>query len=291
MLPAHRPDPVGRHAKPGRHRRRRQRRILGVPVGPVAGTAVAVALALGGGAVSLSASAPGAGTGVGHELTGAAFQLQTSARTDALSRADRSRALQQAKAEQAYARKKAAWEARQAATQRKLARRAAEALAKPKPIPLPKLPAGGVRLTEPAGSPLAGKTFVYVLPVSSGVSHDTFGETGPYWVARHTGQDFPVPTGTPIRAVSSGTVLETDWAGAYGNRIRILLDDGTEIWYCHLSSFIANTGQRVAAGQVVALSGSTGNSTGPHMHMEVHPHRQKTAVDPLVWLRAKGLKI
>jgi len=130
----------------------------------------------------------------------------------------------------------------------------------------------------------------YVLPVSSGVNGDTFGMTGAHWANRHTGQDFPVPMGTGVRAVSSGKILETGWAGAFGNRMKLLLDDGTEIWYCHLSSYVVTSG-RVTAGEIVARSGSTGNSTGPHLHMEVHLKQNPAASDPLNWLRSKGLEL
>lgn len=130
----------------------------------------------------------------------------------------------------------------------------------------------------------------YVLPVSSGVNGDTFGMTGAHWANRHTGQDFPVPMGTGVRAVSSGKVLETGWAGAFGNQMKLLLDDGTEIWYCHLSSYVVTSGQ-VTAGEIVARSGSTGNSTGPHLHMEVHLKQNPVASDPLNWLRSQGLEI
>jgi murein DD-endopeptidase MepM/ murein hydrolase activator NlpD len=141
--------------------------------------------------------------------------------------------------------------------------------------------------TPDAGASTSGR---YVLPVSSGVNSDTFGRTGVHWAHRHTGQDFPVPLGTGVRAVSSGKVLETGWAGAFGNRMKLLLDDGTEIWYCHLSSYVVTDG-RVSAGEIVARSGSTGNSTGPHLHMEVHLNQNPVASDPLNWLRSKGLKI
>lgn len=113
--------------------------------------------------------------------------------------------------------------------------------------------------------------------------------TGAHWASKHTGQDFPVPMSTGVRAVSSGKVLETGWAGAFGNRMKLLLDDGTEIWYCHLSSYVVSSG-RVSAGQIVARAGSTGNSSGPHLHMEVHLQQNPVASDPLNWLRSKGLK-
>ena len=258
-----------------------------MPTGPIAGAAMVLALALTGGAVTASATRSDQPTRTAAEIA----RAQAHVRAAALERADRSRADRLEQQQVRYVRARQQWQARQTRVQRDLERTAARTLGKPTPIRLPKRVKGEVMVTEPDGTALAGKTFAYVLPVNSGVTHDTFGDTGPYWVARHTGQDFPVPLGTPVKAVSSGVVLEAAWAGAYGNRVRLLLDDGTEIWYCHLSSFLARAGERVDVGQVVALSGSTGNSTGPHMHMEVHPNQQKTAIDPLHWLRAKGLRI
>ncbi len=98
-----------------------------------------------------------------------------------------------------------------------------------------------------------------------------FGMAGGLWSSNHTGLDFAAPTGTPIFAVANGVITETGSAGAYGNRTIETLADGTEIWYCHQSSIGVNTGQAVVGGQQIGEVGSTGNTTGPHVHLEVRP--------------------
>ncbi len=98
-----------------------------------------------------------------------------------------------------------------------------------------------------------------------------FGQAGGHWVSNHTGLDFAAPTGTPIFAVAAGTITETGSAGAYGNRTIETLPDGTEIWYCHQSAIGVKVGQQVLSGQTIGAVGSTGNTTGPHVHLEVRP--------------------
>ena len=83
-----------------------------------------------------------------------------------------------------------------------------------------------------------------------------------------------------------GTV-RTQWNSAYGNMAIVTGADGTETWYCHLSSTKIRSGP-VKAGDVIAYSGNSGNSTGPHLHFEVRPHGG-SSIDPLPWLRSHGL--
>ncbi|MCX3062725.1 M23 family metallopeptidase [Streptomyces beihaiensis] len=130
----------------------------------------------------------------------------------------------------------------------------------------------------------------YKLPVASYTITGTFGQPGSLWSSGyHTGLDFAAPTGTPIHAIHSGTVTEAGWAGAYGYRTILTLDDGTELWFCHQSSINVGVGRKVTTGDVIGRVGATGNVTGPHLHLEVHPDGQATAVDPAPWLRDKGL--
>ncbi|MFD8818339.1 M23 family metallopeptidase, partial [Streptomyces sp. NPDC059627] len=137
---------------------------------------------------------------------------------------------------------------------------------------------------------LAALAKQYTLPVVSYTITGTFGQAGSMWSSGyHTGLDFAAPTGTLIKAVHSGTVTEAGWAGAYGYRTIITLDDGTELWFCHQSSIGVKVGQKVATGDVIGRVGATGNVTGPHLHLEVHPNGQATAIDPMPWLRGKGL--
>ncbi|MGV9252106.1 M23 family metallopeptidase [Streptomyces sp. NPDC003697] len=130
----------------------------------------------------------------------------------------------------------------------------------------------------------------YTLPTSSYTLTSTFGQAGSMWSSGyHTGLDFAAPTGTLIKAVHGGTITEAGWAGAYGYRTILTLDDGTELWFCHQSSISASVGQKVATGDVIGRVGATGNVTGPHLHLEVHPGGQATGIDPMAWLRDKGL--
>ncbi len=98
-----------------------------------------------------------------------------------------------------------------------------------------------------------------------------FGMSGGMWASNHTGLDFAAPSGTPIVAVANGVITETGSAGAYGNQTIQTLADGTEIWYCHQTSIDVSPGETVTAGQQIGSVGSTGNSTGPHLHLEVRP--------------------
>ncbi|MET9531411.1 peptidoglycan DD-metalloendopeptidase family protein [Streptomyces sp. NPDC006649] len=126
----------------------------------------------------------------------------------------------------------------------------------------------------------------FVLPVTQKGLSAYFGQAGVNWMSVHTGIDFPVSYGTPVMAATDGTV-RTQWNSAYGNMAMVTSPDGTETWYCHLSSTKIRSGP-VKAGDVIAYSGNSGNSTGPHMHFEVRPH-SGAAIDPLPWLRSHGL--
>lgn len=85
----------------------------------------------------------------------------------------------------------------------------------------------------------------------------------------HTGIDIPAPSGTPTVAIDNGTVIYSGVKGSYGNTIMIQHDDGKVSLYAHNSQLVASVGQRVTKGQVVAKIGSTGMSTGPHLHFEI----------------------
>ncbi|WP_255955308.1 M23 family metallopeptidase [Streptomyces odontomachi] len=130
----------------------------------------------------------------------------------------------------------------------------------------------------------------FSLPVSSYTLTSHFGDPGAMWSSGyHTGLDFAAPTGTPIKAVHSGTVKEAGWSGAYGYRTVLELSDGTELWFCHQSSISVSVGQKVTTGQVIGRVGATGNVTGPHLHLEVHLGGG-AASDPLAWLQSKGIQ-
>ncbi|MEU2245954.1 peptidoglycan DD-metalloendopeptidase family protein [Streptomyces sp. NPDC019224] len=126
----------------------------------------------------------------------------------------------------------------------------------------------------------------FVIPVEQHGLSAYFGQAGVNWMSVHTGIDFPVQYGTPVMAATDGTV-RTQYNSAYGNMAIVTMADGTETWYCHLSSTRIRSGQ-VKAGDVIAYSGNSGNSTGPHMHFEVRPGGG-AAIDPLPWLRGHGV--
>jgi murein DD-endopeptidase MepM/ murein hydrolase activator NlpD len=131
----------------------------------------------------------------------------------------------------------------------------------------------------------------WVLPVQAGAYHLTarFGDYSSLWSHFHTGLDFAAPTGTPILAVAGGTITDEGYSGAYGNRTVESLPDGTELWYCHQNSFGTSVGATVQPGQVIGYIGSTGNVTGPHLHLEVHPGGGDP-VDPFTALEVHGLR-
>ncbi|MFC8079831.1 peptidoglycan DD-metalloendopeptidase family protein [Streptomyces sp. NPDC057307] len=128
----------------------------------------------------------------------------------------------------------------------------------------------------------------FAIPVANHALSAYYGQAGVNWMSMHTGIDFPVAYGTPVMAATDGTV-RTQWNGAYGNMAIVTAADGTETWYCHLSSTKIRSGS-VKAGDEIAYSGNSGNSTGPHLHFEVRPGGG-SAIDPLSWLRGHGLNI
>ncbi|MFE3887321.1 M23 family metallopeptidase [Streptomyces lydicus] len=134
----------------------------------------------------------------------------------------------------------------------------------------------------------------WVKPVDNYTLGEPFGIAGSHWAHKHSGQDFVVPTGTAVKAVHKGTVVKAGpWGGgdgpAYGNAIVIQHDNGTYTQYAHLSQIQVRVGQQVGAGQQIGLSGSTGNSTGPHLHFEVRTGpNYGTGIEPTGFLRAHG---
>ncbi|GGN83053.1 peptidase [Streptomyces albiflavescens] len=127
----------------------------------------------------------------------------------------------------------------------------------------------------------------FAIPVTQKGLSAYFGQAGINWMSVHTGIDFPVSYGTTVMAATDGTV-RTQWNSAYGNMAIVTAMDGTETWYCHLSSYKVASGTTVKAGDPIAFSGNSGNSTGPHLHFEVRP-AGGSAIDPLPWLRSHGL--
>lgn len=122
----------------------------------------------------------------------------------------------------------------------------------------------------------------------------SYHNAGAYTLGYHTGTDFAARTGTPVKAVAAGTVVASDRSSSYGTNVLIKHDDGTYSLYAHLSSKTVFPGAKVPAGRMVGLSGSSGNSTGPHLHLEIRTEASFGAgnfLDPIKWLRDKGLSI
>ncbi|GAB3972340.1 transglycosylase family protein [Streptomyces sparsus] len=133
----------------------------------------------------------------------------------------------------------------------------------------------------------------YTAPVS-GVSPGTsYRASGASWAAGyHTGVDFPVATGTSVKAVTSARVVSAGWAGSYGYQVVLRHDDGRYSQYAHLSAISVKPGQRVGSGQTIGRSGSTGNSTGPHLHFEIRSGPgYGSDMNPLAYLRQNGVSI
>ncbi|MFF4503174.1 transglycosylase family protein [Streptomyces sp. NPDC001401] len=108
----------------------------------------------------------------------------------------------------------------------------------------------------------------------------------------HTGVDFPVATGTTVKAVAAGRVVTAGWGGYYGYQVVIRHADGRYSQYAHLSAISVRAGQSVGGGQRIGRSGSTGNATGPHLHFEVRTGPGfGSDIDPVAYLRAGGVRI
>jgi len=169
---------------------------------------------------------------------------------------------------QKWAQQKRAEEAAAAAAAARAARAAAEAAG-----------AGGG-----GGNPVSAG---YVKPGSGRVS-SCFGRR---WGALHGGVDIAAAIGTPIYAATSGVVRRAGAATGFGEAVYIRGDDGAVTVYGHVNRYFVTAGERVSAGQQIAEVGNRGQSTGPHLHFEVHPSGRMYGgqIDPVPWLNARGI--
>ena len=162
-------------------------------------------------------------------------------------------------------------------------------------------------LSQDCGGGGAG---AWVLPLKAG-TYTLTSPFGPRWGTFHYGQDFGAATGTPIYAAAAGKVVQADCTSPFcdqpgdvdadgspvtpgcGWTIKIDHGGGTATMYCHASGLSIRAGQQVGAGQLIGWVGSTGNSTGAHLHFQLHrgapPIDSSTAVDPVAFLRGVGL--
>ncbi|MEU4800017.1 transglycosylase family protein [Streptomyces sp. NPDC023327] len=177
---------------------------------------------------------------------------------------------------------------RQAAEKRAAEKKAAEKRAAEKAREKPRAshPAPRTEKARPAPPSAASA------PVAASPSTPYRAAGGSWSKGYHTGVDFPVPTGTSVKAIAAGRVVSAGWGGSYGYEVVIRHADGRYSQYGHLSALSVRAGQQVGAGQRIARSGSTGNSTGPHLHFEVRTGPGfGSDIDPLAYLRARGVRI
>jgi murein DD-endopeptidase MepM/ murein hydrolase activator NlpD len=106
-------------------------------------------------------------------------------------------------------------------------------------------------------------------PIEGKTPSTPYKKLGKWWSkGYHTGIDYAVPVGTDVLAVADGKITNANWGKSYGTQLVQAVDGGWFI-YAHLSSTLVKAGDKVKAGQVIAKSGNTGNSTGPHLHAEL----------------------
>ncbi|MFJ9647510.1 M23 family metallopeptidase [Streptomyces sp. NPDC004244] len=133
----------------------------------------------------------------------------------------------------------------------------------------------------------------FVSPLDDSYVSTQYRAGGGMWSSgSHTGIDFHAASGTSVHAVGAGTVVEAGWGGAYGNNVVIKHNDGTYTQYGHMSSLNVSVGQQVTPGQQIGLSGSTGNSSGPHLHFEARTGASYGSdIDPVAYLRSHGVDL
>ncbi|MCX5302059.1 transglycosylase family protein [Streptomyces sp. NBC_00160] len=161
-----------------------------------------------------------------------------------------------------------------------------------KPAPKPVEKPAEKPVTQPASAqekPAAGG---FSAPVDAALG-TAYRVSGSSWSSGyHTGVDFPVATGTSVKSVGPGQVVSAGWAGAYGYQVVIRHTDGRYSQYAHLSALGVKAGQQVSGGQRIGRSGSTGNTTGPHLHFEMRTGPgYGSDIDPLAYLRGHGVRI
>jgi murein DD-endopeptidase MepM/ murein hydrolase activator NlpD len=149
--------------------------------------------------------------------------------------------------------------------------------------------AAAQRARSGGGGTAAASSAGYVRP-ASGSTSSCFGSR---WGVTHFGVDIAAPIGTPIYAATSGTVQRAGPATGFGLAVYVRGDDGAVTVYGHVNEYYVTTGERVRAGEQIAQVGNRGQSTGPHLHFEVHPSGTMYSgqVDPVPWMRARGISI
>ncbi|MFI7339282.1 M23 family metallopeptidase [Streptomyces sp. NPDC050085] len=147
---------------------------------------------------------------------------------------------------------------------------------------------GAVRLEQPEFR----ATRAWVPPVETYELSAGFDSAGERWAHRHTGQDFAVGIGTPVRAAGAGRVVSVSCGGGFGIEVVVQHPGGYYTQYAHLAAVTVDQGEKVRTGQWLGQSGTTGNSTGPHLHFEVRltPYLG-SGVDPVKWFAERGVRL
>lgn len=127
---------------------------------------------------------------------------------------------------------------------------------------------GSVNTATTTSTGVASLGISLIRPVS-GIITSRFGARSSIRSSAHTGLDIATSSGTPIAAAASGTVTFSGYKGSYGNLLVISHENGVQTYYGHCSSLYVSAGASVSQGQTIAAVGSTGNSTGPHLHLEI----------------------
>jgi murein DD-endopeptidase MepM/ murein hydrolase activator NlpD len=136
----------------------------------------------------------------------------------------------------------------------------------------------------------------WIAPTATFDYSTPFGVAGPYWASGyHTGADLSAPSGQPVVAPANGVISSAGYDGAYGNQVRLRLDNGDEIWLNHMSALSVSTGQSVVRGQQVGNVGATGNVSSPtayHIHLEYRLASDLgTGVDPIPYFAEHGVNL
>jgi murein DD-endopeptidase MepM/ murein hydrolase activator NlpD len=133
---------------------------------------------------------------------------------------------------------------------------------------------------------LVAQAHGWQLPLMNYVETSDFGWR---WGRLHAGQDFGTPVGTNLVSMSTGTVIFAGQESGYGTMVKIGYWDGTVSFYAHMSKASVTEGEKVLPGEVVGQSGNSGHSTGPHLHLEIHPDGG-APIDPAGWLADHNIK-
>jgi murein DD-endopeptidase MepM/ murein hydrolase activator NlpD len=128
----------------------------------------------------------------------------------------------------------------------------------------------------------------WINPMPEGSVTSCFGQR---WGRLHAGVDLAAPHGTPISAAGAGVIVAAGEEQGYGNAVLIDHGNGYLTHYGHMSAITVTVGQHVAVGDQIGAEGSTGHSTGPHLHFEVHQGTYQNPIEPTAWMHDHGVDI